>query len=287
MRIQKLNLHPRVIRKSILDALDTKKLEIKLFFSGTAIVVYQMAKVGSTTVYSTLKDKLLFTPVFHIHYLSHDAIRELEKSYIRQNKIPMHISRIRHGWFLRKKLDKSENINWKIITLVRDPIAREISIFFQHLDRNFPDGISNSKIVEFLQKKIISFEESTDHACMWFDKELKENFGINIYDFNFDKKKGYSIVKKQGIEVLVIRLEDLDGCINSAFAEFFNFRKPIKLESKNIGKNKKYSQQYTEVLNDISIPKAVCEKIYSSKYSRHFYDNDMLDKFIKRWLNFK
>ena len=190
---------------------------------------------------------------------------------------------VKHGNFLRKKLNESAAIQWKIITLVRDPIIREISTFFQKKDKNFPNGIDTSEIINILQRHFISFEESTDFACNWFDRELRSNFNINVYDFVFDKQKGYHIIREKDRELLIVRLEDMNACFQAALGEFFKINKPIEIASQNIGKEKQYKDQYLEVINKIKIPRDICELIYSSKYAKHFYSDDMLNNFIQRW----
>lgn len=256
---------------------------VQLFVDRTAILVYQMGKVGSTTVYSSLNKQLLFTPVFHVHSLCDDTLKKYAKAYQAVGEIPGQIKYLRHGDFLRKKLDRSVAIKWKIITMVREPIIRDISIFFQQRDRNFPHGVDASEIIDILQKHFASFQESTDYACNWFDREIKSNFNIDIYDFSFDKQKGYHIIKEKDKEILIIRLEDLNNCFQLALREFLVLDKPIELLSKNIAKDKQYKNQYLEVVNKIKIPKSICELIYSSKYVKHFYSDATIDDFINRW----
>lgn len=262
---------------------DIKKLAIKLFLTKTAIIIYQMGKVGSTTVYYSLKKQLFLTPVFHVHSLSDDTLREYEKAYRSVGKIPDQMRHLRHGNFLRQKLNASKAIDWKIITLVREPIIRDISIFFQQIDRKFPNGIDTSEIINILQRHFASFEESTDYACTWFDREIKSNFNIDIYNFVFDKQKGHHIIKEKDKEILMIRLEDLNNCFQLALGEFLALDKPIDLLSKNIAKDKQYKNQYLEVVNDIKIPEGICKLIYSSKYVKHFYSDAMIDNFLHRW----
>ena len=268
--------------KTILS--DLQKLEIKLFFNKTAIVVYQMGKVGSTTVYFSLKNTLLFNPVFHVHFLDRSALKEQEKFYNSTvGKTPNQIRHLRHGNFLRQKLDESVDINWKIITLVRDPIIREISIFFQKKDKKFPQGIDTADIINLLEKQFLSFDESTDFACNWFDREIKSNFNIDVYDFDFDRQKGYQIIREKDREILIMRLEDLNNCFQVALGEFLAITQPINKVSENTATTKPYKKQYLEVIDKLKIPRTVCELIYSSKYARHFYSKEMLDTFIERW----
>ena len=273
----------KISKKRIVDLLENKFLETKLFFNKRAIVIYQMGKVGSTTVYYSLKKQLPFTPIFHVHCLSENTLKEQEEAYQNIGKFPGEVRHLRHGKYLRKHLDKRTNIKWEIITLVREPISREISIFFQQRDRDFPDGIHTSEAIEMLQTSFANFKESTNFACNWFDREVKNNFDINIYNFDFDKQKGYHIIRKEDRGILIIRLEDLNSCFQTSLGEFLLINKSLNILPKNIATKKAYREQYLEVIKQIKIPRDICESIYSSQYVKHFYNDDMIHGFIKQW----
>ena len=45
----------------------------------------------------------------------------------------------------------------------------------------------------------------------WFDTELKDHFGLDIFAEPFDREKGFGIYKKNNIEVFVYKLEKLNS----------------------------------------------------------------------------
>lgn len=47
----------------------------------TPILVYQMGKVGSSTIVNTLKSSNINNPVYHIHFLSSEGIYSIENYY--------------------------------------------------------------------------------------------------------------------------------------------------------------------------------------------------------------
>jgi hypothetical protein len=236
-----------------------------------------------TLVYYSLSHQLSFTPVFHVHVLSDSGLKEQEEIYQSYGQVPSKLRHMRHGNFLCKQINKSAGIKWKIITLVRDPIIREISMFFQRVNRQFPNGIDTIEVIDILQKRFTSFDESTDYACTWFDREIKNNFNIDVYDFAFDTQKGYQIIREKNRELLVIRLEDLNSCFEPALKEFLEIQKPIKMMVENVATQKPYKKQYVEVVNKMKLPRDVCELIYSSKFAKHFYSDQMLNDLIKKW----
>ena len=93
--------------------------------------------------------------------------------------------------------------------------------------------------------KFNNFNESDDFTCTWFDKELTKTFGIDIYSLPFNKDIGYEIIRMNNIEILVLRMEDMDEHFNEAIALFINGNSPIQMKKKNIGKDKKYSRAFS------------------------------------------
>lgn len=257
--------------------------DLQFRVSDEAILVYQMAKVGSTTLYFTLKETLFWTPVVHVHVLSEQKLASMVDLYgPNKNFIAL-------GHDLNSKIDRAVVKRWKIVTLVRDPIARELSLFFQTMDRRYPHELSNgvlkdpNRAVEILQSKICAFDASTDTCCTWFDRELKSRFDIDVFDFEFDQQAGYQVIQRQNVDVLIIRLEDLDRCGSIALKEFLPVCQAMPLIRKNSGSHKAYATQYREVKSKLLLPKEVCERIYSSRFATHFYGDDQRRALIERW----
>ncbi|MHA2427317.1 MAG: putative capsular polysaccharide synthesis family protein [Candidatus Hermodarchaeia archaeon] len=268
----------------------TESLRIKVhsFRKRPAILIYQMGKVGSATVYETLLRANLSHPIYHIHFLSNRGIRNAEEFFLNLTN-PINPGHLRLSKILRQILDKNSGTGWKVITLVREPIARDISDFFQTLDRYHPELMENgeiktNEIIELLVNAFSDYEPDADYANTWFDKELKNVFCVDVYAYGFDLEKGYSIIRDRGnAEVLILRVEDLNMNLENALVRFLDLNNPISIIKSNVGSEKKYAEAYGNVLKDIRIPKAVCRKIYSAKYAQHFYSKRMLDKFTQRW----
>jgi hypothetical protein len=127
---------PIVFLKNLLLGL---KIKVDLQKKGT-IIVYQMGKVGSSAILKSLQSLNLSKPIFHVHYLTHDAIDGIERKYANLSKpIPKHICTSRILLNDIKKSVDGINKKLKIVTLVREPVARNISAFFQNIDLLFQD----------------------------------------------------------------------------------------------------------------------------------------------------
>jgi len=271
-----------VSRLYIYDILGLVKDNIK------PILIYQMGKVGSSTVYRSLKAARIQSPIIHCHFLSRENIRHVEHYFLSlpSQEVPDHIEKCKRlSNYIHRNMGKHR---WKVITLVRDPVAREISDLFQNLEVVVPElGVtkttSNIQLaIDRLLNMFKNFDESEDYACAWFDLELKDVFKIDIYNYPFDKERGYQIYNDTIADVLLIRLEDLSKCFKAAMTDFLNMP-DLELIHFNVGANKEYEQLYAKVVSSIRIPRDSLDKIYSSRYVKTFYSEEKICGLKKRW----
>ena len=249
------------------------------------VVIYSMGKVGSTSVQTTLEKLHLPNPIFHIHFLSWNTLNTLEES---SRSLGHYAGHIEAGKYLRAFADRTwGRVRWKIITLVREPVGREISDLFENL-YVFPqlehlsgDDLAQASILH-LQGVLADFIETDDYACKWFDRELKHVFGFDVYTADFDPLKGYAIYSAQHADILLIRLEDLSRCGAQALQTFLGIQS-LQMETANVGEQKLNRQVYRQVVKSISFSNAVLEKIYNSRYARHFYSDAEILAFKERW----
>jgi len=255
------------------------------------IVVYQMGKVGSSTVVTSLKALSLDRPIYHIHTLTEEGIADGEKIYedIYRGR-PRKFSRMSHllaSRYLRKELAKGvTGGKWKVITLVREPITRNVSDFFQLLDWWLPGFTTRYKargarideaIAVFLEKYRYHNEPLT-----WLDIELKQACDVDVFVKEFPKAKGYDIYNGKQVEVLLLKLEQLDQCASEAVREFLGV-KHFRLIKANVSDEKEYGTAYKDFVNALVLPEAYLTKMYNSKYARHFYSDEELDRFRWKW----
>ncbi len=269
------------------STLESLRIRWKNFSTIPPILVYQMGKVGSHAVYSALQQANIPYPLFHVHFLSDTGLK-LTENYLRKRSLPVppHLS---IGKALRKRIISDENIRWKIITLVREPIGRDVSDFFENVEC-YPsylidkDGaIKKDELVHYLHNKFVEFDESLSYVCTWFDREIKSVFNIDVYAHPFDVEAGFTIIRHQNIEVLILRLEDLSRNFDDAINTFLRPENPILLSQSNATSEKKHSATYRYVREHLVLPKSTCARVYSSRYVTHFYPQSMKDTFSRKW----
>jgi len=229
------------------------------------ILVYQAAKVGSSTIKKSLRNCGIIPAQLHfIQKLVCDS-EDLKKL------LTLYRNSIRDG-------EKQ-----RIITPIRDPISRNISAFMHNLYRHGLKTVMDTG--ESFMDNILSFITSKyDLLWDWFDDELKQVFHIDVYDYPFDKDQGYSIIQKDNIEVLIFQLEKINSLENiiGEFAGVSNFR----LSNEKVADDEIYKYIYRDLKNSFRLPNDILSLYYGSDSRIHFFYSDSdIQNFTKRWKN--
>ena len=262
----------------------------------TPLIVYQMGKVGSTTVTDSLRNNPnLSHPIFHVHSLNPENILKDKKIYYGEEYpsyfAKSYLPKTKHLFtseFLQKKIETgylNSSNRWKIITLVRDPIARNVSGFFSGMSVRYPDyykqvGDNKIEVEKVLELFLANYPQDTPFT--WFDSELKLVFGVDVFSEEFPKSKGYKIYHKDLVDVLVLKLEDIDRIFEEAIKDFLNIDR-ITFVHSNEAKRKSYYLYYRSFIKEINFSKSYLDKMYNNQYSQHFYTEEEISNFRKKW----
>jgi len=240
------------------------------------VFIYQPGKVGSSTVYATLLRYLPPEDIVQLHFLSEDF-----KNRVRGNpKYKWHIDQTMKAEKLRAE---NPTLTIKIISLVRDPVSRNISDFFQNPQNYLEDGQELEGLSIGQMLKIYQKNSSYDYILNWFDKEFSRYTGIDVYKHAFDQLSGYSIFSDKDYDVLILRMEDLDRSLGVALREFLGID-ASSLQDANRASSRRTSALYEQFRGKISFSKQELEEVYSSKYAKQFYESDR-EKLMQKWSN--
>jgi hypothetical protein len=259
------------------------------------LIVYQMGKVGSSTVVETLTNHCPQYAVYQVHVLTRDWIRNVEDQYREASKdlgkptIDEHVlaSRYLLERFNRERGDK----RWKVISIVRDPVARNISAFFQAFPIYFSQeaakhggkSISGLEVDRLISLFLDQFGEDRHRLPLeWFQIHMQPAFGLDLYDSPFDRDKGYQTYSNQQCELLVLRMEDLRNTLQPALRDFLGVEIPA-LASANVSADKEYADTYREFMEQMTLPPSYLDTLYNSAYARYFYSEDEIAGFRRRW----
>ena len=267
--------------------------KISNFQGKDPIIVYQMGKVGSSSILKSLRSMNLDRRVFQVHSLRPETLRRLRRIYYNDDygywykKYQPRSSHLLVGDYLRRQLDLGlRGRRLQIVTLVRDPVARNVSSFFQTLDLRISDFVEKylSGLITTVQLGEIFLEEFEEHEMplIWLDKELKDMLGIDVYATPFPKAKGYQIYKGGLADVLLIKLEMLNQCAQDAFKEFLGIENFI-MSLSNEAIDKTYANIYREFVRSLALPSSYLKMMYNSKYIHHFYSNEEIHRFMAKW----
>lgn len=240
-------------------------------FGVVPVIVYQMAKVGSSTVVAALQKAGL--RVFHVHRMdaAHtermlDTRRAL--GWLVPPTLPPHDVlglRIR-----RRLLDRGGRA--KIITLVRDPIARNFSSYFEHLDaiwrtENAHAAVPMDTIVEGFGPRF-----PHDEPLTWFDDELLAATGIDVYAHDFPAS-GHSTIHTDRFDVLILKSELPDADKSATLARFLDLP-PLALPAMNRTADKAKGVAFHEFQKSVRLDDAYLDRMLESRYARHFYGDE-------------
>lgn len=240
------------------------------------VLVYTIGKVGSTSIGDSIKNSVVLHSLngepnkyFSAKYQSSFLLRIL--NYL---KWIFYIKKTKK--IIKKKKDNNDKI--KIITGIRDPIARNISAFFQSLSEGNNNNTSNNVLIE-------EFFLFANHftPLYWFEREIRHHFNINIYNHKFNKSKGYSIIEKNGVEIFLYRLDKLDE-LEKEIGKFLD-SKNFELKYKNKSNQKWYSEKYYAFKREIKFKESFLNLIYNDDRISYFYTKSEIINFKSKWAN--
>jgi hypothetical protein len=250
------------------------------------IIILTSGKVGSSSIYDTLK-KIKYFTVVHLHHISLNGINKSKRLHLESDRksLPLHliISSI-----FQKKLKKYKGAI-HIICLVREPISREISSFFQNSEfykkaiENSTLSIDTSKAISLINS--VFEKDICKKLELWFSTEIESEFGFDIFKKKIDDELGYLVLtnEAQKTKLLLMKMESMDKYFSEAIAHFLPDQSTlIKLEKSNVGKGKYYSKEYSEIKEKLKLDGIILKEITGSKYFEHFYANKK-EEIFKKW----
>lgn len=131
-------------------------------------------------------------------------------------------------------------------------------------------------------KEYVMTQLDSDVEFMWFDKELKELTGTDIFAYPFDKEKGYAWIKEGNVEILVLKMEQMDK--NEEIVGKFVELQDLKYVNSNIGEGKYSKYIYQELKKQFSLQTDWLRAYYmGNERFLHFYSETEIDSFCNRW----
>ena len=248
----------------------------KLVENTPPIVIYSAPKTGNTTLNTGMGQRFLEN-IFFSQWHSMSAI----------------------GLNTSQKRECASRVK-KIVTGVRDAVAQNLSLVYEipyfHCMVLGEEGYDAQKVFSYYVMDSIIHEKKRresgtygfelEHRAphliqSWYDDTLKPEFGIDLYDYPFDKEKGYSIYQIGEHEILVYQLEKLDS-LYDIIRDFIGIE-TLHFEKTNDGELKWYKDYYSNFRKNVAFEKEYIDKTYSGKMMKHFYSDEDIAKFRSKW----
>jgi len=237
-------------------------------FNKDIVINYQMGKVGSTTVSRYFRDKG-YTE-WHVHRFT--------DFYIHEKKRKMPILKILERLVLKFVLWRGCNI--KIVCGYRDPLLRNISMFFETFNGVYVD--KDIKLLEYSDLEEL-YKENFPHnsSIHWFNEEFNRILNIDIFKHPFNKEAGYCVIQKDNVEIFLYQIEKLNS-LEAILRNFFNDY-GYKIIRSNSAINKEYSDHYELFKSKYKVDDRTLLQMYNSKAVKYFYTEGQIQEMIQRW----
>jgi len=249
------------------------------YAASDTVFIYQMGKVGSTTLENSLPNAV------HLHaFYSKNHTCPVRLFGLRKLSLAHAFYTIEQEllwWYIRRvfKRRRQQGKVTKIITLVREPLSRNQSMFFHDLDAYLymaHTNCLNTRVAAIptrcqttrLLSDVFTQEFNHEYAANWFDKEFLPMTGINIYQYDFDKERGVSRIQEKGIDILCLNCEKIQEN-EKLLSDFVG--NTIEVSSTNKAEDKWYGDLYKQFKADYALPEGVYKKIYTSRFYQHFF----------------
>ena len=243
---------------------------------GRINMVLSAPKVGTTTIINSIERYgIAMWPVGHSYAYMDEFMQSLVHKYpikeiigvcdpIKQN-LSLLFDNTHGGWML-PYYDLEEYWNGG---------GDVESIFYKYLVSNIAD--KNCCLAE-INRRIKTNWLVQD----FFEQQIQPFFGVDLYQFPFDKEKGFSIYHvNKNLDILVYQLEKLNS-LSKEIGEFFGI-KDLELIRGNDSGNKWYKESYLSAEKNMPIYQEYFDNCYSNKYIKHFYKEEDIDKFKNKW----
>ena len=257
---------------------------------GRLLLIYQMPKTGSQTVEATLRSCALPHPILRVHFLSRPLAEKVREGlgtghrngeWERQTLEQLACSRrMRKVLRLRNllrvcgfKIPKVE-----AISAVREPIGLALSAVFEnyfHFFNNLESATLDACREELLKPREHKFVQR------WFELELKDILGIDVYATPFPRETGYGIYEGRHARALVYRFEALK-LLPAMLREFLGGRIEATL-NRNIGEAKDYGAAYQRAKQTLRLPADFVQAQCQCRMMQHFYSESERQRFERQW----
>lgn len=157
--------------------------------------------------------------------------------------------------------------------MVRNPIEQSLSAYFEnfaHFRKRITGDADDPKTV------FSHFLADYPHAIAltWFDRELRNQIGIDVYKEPFDHDTRYAWLPDQN--TLIMRADCPDERKSAVLSEIFDTE--ITVTRRNEGHEKASGPLYAKVKSLAAYDHGFLDKMLENRFTRHFWSETELQE---------
>lgn len=282
LRGLKHRIRPPDVSRRYQRRLDRELSRVRETFEGTdrVVVTHTYGKVGSTAIHKAIS-QLPGYASFQTHFISEEGVAEALQLHQEEHD-PIHMLQ---GEALRREMQAHPDRTIRVITLVRDPVARAVSDLFENPSLLGANGdirqMPFEAVVAIAAEQVLG---SLAYTELWFDRELGGLLGFDFFTRDFDRKSGFEITREGRFELLAGKLERLSENGAGYLGRFLELGRDFPIPSSRARSTTGEAALYDQVKRSLKLPAAVLDEVYSSRVCRHFYTPEELAGFRKLWV---
>ena len=253
------------------------------------ILVLTVGKVGSTSVVSALR-RVGIPHVVHLHAVTPDGAGYHRQRYLAERRrsgqpdlpVSRHVDHADHyGRWATRSLPHGQR--WPLITLVRDPVARNLSSRFARFRGDAAQQLEAAgKLDEFVHESLLEQDRWT-RSLDWFDQEVRPVFGLDLWSGPSLADRGHVVLENQRSRMLVLKLERLDQDGPAALREFLGLRDEPTLGRERRSADHPRGVAYRRFCRSFVLPADVAERVYGDPRLQHLYSAEEIAGMRERW----
>lgn len=246
----------------------------------TPVLIQTYGKVGSTAIHAAI-GRLSGFGSFQTHFITKEGVDEARGIHHDHQRDPIHL---KVGDRLREELESHPDKPIKVITIVRDPVARAVSNLFEN-----PNLLPEEVVLKQLPLEevvVLAAEQVTESMAYtekWFNRELNGLLGFDLFEHPFDKEVGFSIFESGRYQLLAGKLELLAKNGEASLGKFLELGHDLPIERRRSRSATGEASLYDQVRDELVLPSEVLDQVYGSRVCRYFYTDEEIAKFRKNW----
>lgn len=167
----------------------------------------------------------------------------------------------------------------RIISAARDVVSYVLSGAFQYLSTTASEWGARPNVETVRAYLESSFENNCRALENWFDHQFY--CGMDIYTHGFDHERGFVCLSNDVITLFLYRVENL-AQLETELGRFLAMDN-FQLRRVNDAASKAYWKDYCDLFNNYVVSGRSLEKLYTSRYMRHFFSDAERARRIEYW----